>query len=105
MGKSQLSVEETRKMFVYVCKKMEESKEMLEKALSGRPPLSEAHYRYALVLSGEEQVGEADYHFGMAAKLRGDYVAALRHLRRAQERFGSESLWSVRINAELRQMQ
>ena len=32
MGKSQLSLEETRKMFIYVCKKMEESKDLLTQA-------------------------------------------------------------------------
>ena len=46
MGKSQLTVEETREMFVYVCKKMEESKDLLTQA--------------------DKAIGDGDHGVGMA---------------------------------------
>jgi predicted Zn-dependent protease len=48
------------------------------RAVESWPPLPEAHYQFALLLSGEGRLGEADYHFGKAARLRGDYASALR---------------------------
>ncbi len=69
------------------------------------PPLSEAHYQYALALSGTGRLGEADYHFGRAAALRGNYNGALESYRRARELLGAEADWAARIDAALAHME
>jgi tetratricopeptide (TPR) repeat protein len=69
------------------------------------PPLAEAHYQYALALSGAERLGEADFHFARAAVLRGDYVGALASYRRARERLGADPSWAARIDAALSRME
>jgi predicted Zn-dependent protease len=74
------------------------------RAVHSWPPLPVAHYQFALLLSGEGKLGEADYHFGKAARLRGDYRAALRSFTRAQSRLGSDPLWGIRIAEELQTM-
>jgi predicted Zn-dependent protease len=79
--------------------------EAFRRAVQSWPPLPVAHYQLALLLSGEEKLGEADYHFGKAARLRGDYVAALRSFGRARSRLGSDPIWGVRIAEELQSMQ
>jgi predicted Zn-dependent protease len=76
-----------------------------QKAVSALPPISEAHYQLGLMLAGREELGEADYHFGRAARLRGDFMSALRSFSRAQARLGSDPIWSTRIAEELWQMQ
>ena len=75
------------------------------RAVHSWPPLPVAHYQFALLLSGEGKLGEADYHFGKAARLRGDYAAALRSFSRARSRLGSDPLWGIRIAEELQSMQ
>jgi predicted Zn-dependent protease len=74
-------------------------------AVESWPPLPVAHYQFALLLSGEGRLGEADYHFGKAARLRGDYAAALRSFSRARSRLGSDPIWAVRLAEELQNMQ
>jgi tetratricopeptide (TPR) repeat protein len=76
-----------------------------QKAVAAFPAISEAHYQLALMLAGDETLGEADYHFGRAAKLRGDFSSALRSFGRAQARLGSDPIWTARIAEELWQMQ
>ena len=63
------------------------------------PQLAEAHYQYALALSGTGRLGEADFHFGRAAGLRGDYIGALASFRRARETLGTDPAWSARLDA------
>lgn len=76
-----------------------------EKAVNSWPPIPEAHYQYALLLVDEERLGEADFHFGMAARLRGDFAAALRSFSRAEARLGSDPLWGTKISSEMWRMQ
>jgi predicted Zn-dependent protease len=76
-----------------------------QKAVSALPPISEAHYQLGLMLAGGGKLGEADYHFGRAASLRGDFSSALRSFSRAQARLGSDPVWSTWIAEELWQMQ
>lgn len=78
--------------------------ESFRRAVHSWPPLPVAHYQFALLLSGEGKLGEADYHFGKAARLRGDYAAALRSFSRARSRLGSDPIWSIRIDEELQSM-
>jgi predicted Zn-dependent protease len=75
------------------------------KAVSAWPPLSEAHYQLGLMLTEKKELGEADYHFGKAARLRGDFSSALRSFTRAEARLGSDPVWATRIAAELWEMQ
>jgi predicted Zn-dependent protease len=75
------------------------------RAVHSWPPLPVAHYQFALLLSGDGKLGEADYHFGKAARLRGDYAAALRSFSRARSRLGTDPLWGIRIAEELQGMQ
>jgi predicted Zn-dependent protease len=79
--------------------------EAYEKAVSSWPPISEAHYQFALHLAEEKRLGEADFHFGKAAQLRGDYATALRSYHRAEARLGSDPVWGSKISAELWSMQ
>jgi predicted Zn-dependent protease len=69
------------------------------------PPLAEAHYQFALALSGTARLGEADFHFARAAGLRGDYTGALASYRRARERLGMDPAWAARIDAALAHME
>jgi hypothetical protein len=69
------------------------------------PPLSEAHYQLALFFVDDSRLGEADYHFGRAAFLRGDYADALRYFTRSSDRLGTNPNWRARIEAELRRME
>jgi predicted Zn-dependent protease len=69
------------------------------------PPLSEAHYQYALALSAAARLGEADFHFGRAAALRGDYGGALASYRRARVRFGADASWLARVDDALAHME
>ncbi|HWR97997.1 MAG TPA: M48 family metalloprotease, partial [Candidatus Methanoperedens sp.] len=69
------------------------------------PQLPEAHYQLALGLSAAGALGEADYHFGRAAELRGDYLGALASYRRARKLLGKDPLWEVRLDAALRHLQ
>jgi hypothetical protein len=50
-------------------------------------------------------LGEADFHFGRAAVLRGDYVRALMSFRRARERLGADPAWASRIESALQRME
>jgi len=79
--------------------------EAYEKSVNSWPPLSEAHYQFALYLAEEERLGEADFYFAKAAQLRGDYASALRNFRRAEARLGSDPGWGSRISSELWRMQ
>ncbi len=76
-----------------------------ETAARSWPPIPEAHYQLALLLTERERLGEADFHFGKAARLRGDFASALRSLNRAEARLGGDPLWSTRISEELWRMQ
>jgi predicted Zn-dependent protease len=76
-----------------------------QSAASSWPPISESHYQLALMLAEREELGEADYHFGKAARLRGDFASALRSFSRAGARLGSDPVWASRISAELLEMQ
>jgi len=76
-----------------------------QSAATSWPPISEAHYQLALMLAEREKLGEADYHFGKAARLRGDFVSALRSFSRAEGRLGSDPVWASRISSELWEMQ
>jgi tetratricopeptide (TPR) repeat protein len=69
------------------------------------PPLAEAHYQFALALSGTARLGEADFHFARAAGLRGDYTGALTSYRRARALLGSDAAWAARIDAALAHME
>jgi predicted Zn-dependent protease len=69
------------------------------------PQLSEAHYQYALALSGTQRLGEADFHFGRAAALRGDYLGAVNSYRQAREKLGADPAWSARLDQALRHME
>lgn len=82
-----------------------ESLERYARAAELGPPLAEAHYQYALALSGTTRLGEADFHFARAAGLRGDYIAALASYRRARERLGANPAWAARIDAALAHME
>ncbi len=82
-----------------------EALERYARATELGPPLAEAHYQYALALSGTERLGEADFHFARAAGLRGDYAGALASYRRARERLGADATWSARIDAALAHME
>jgi predicted Zn-dependent protease len=77
----------------------------LRKAVEARPPLPEAHYQLALMLVEREELGQADYHFGKAFRLRGDFAEALRSFNRAAARLGDDALWSTLIAEELWRMQ
>lgn len=79
--------------------------EAYEKSVNSWPPLSEAHYQFALYLVEEERLGEADFYFAKAAQLRGDFASALRNYRRAEARLGSDPGWGSRISSELWRMQ
>ena len=68
------------------------------------PQISEAHYQLALGLVGVNALGEADFHFGRAAELRGDYVGALESYRRARNLLGEDPLWAGRIDAAMRHL-
>jgi predicted Zn-dependent protease len=83
----------------------EEALERYGRAAELGPPLAEAHYQLALGLSGTRRLGEADFHFGRAAELRGDYLTALASYRRARGLLGADPLWAARIDAALRHMQ
>ena len=82
-----------------------EALERYARATELGPPLAEAHYQYALALSGTARLGEADFHFARAAGLRGDYIGALASYRRARERLGADPDWSARIDAALAHME
>jgi len=69
------------------------------------PPLPEAHYQLALALGAAGEHGEADYHFGRAAELRGDYVGALASYRRARRLLRDDPVWAARIGEALRGME
>jgi len=75
------------------------------RAVDLAPPLSEAHYQFALELSEAGRLGEADFHFGRAAVLRGDYVGALASFHRARERLGADPAWASRIERALQRME
>jgi predicted Zn-dependent protease len=75
------------------------------RAVEASPPLSEAHYQLALFFVDDSRLGEADYHFGRAAFLRGDYADALRYFTRSSDRLGTNPNWRARIEAELRRME
>jgi tetratricopeptide (TPR) repeat protein len=77
----------------------------LERAVEAWPPIAEAHYQLALMLVERDKLGQADYHFGRAARLRGDFAGALRSFTRAQSRLGTDPVWSTRIAEELWRMQ
>jgi predicted Zn-dependent protease len=83
----------------------EEARARYERATELAPQLSEAHYQLALALSETPRLGEADFHFGRAAELRGDYVGAMRSYRRAREHLGTDPLWAARIAAALKHME
>ena len=82
-----------------------EALERYARATELGPPLSVAHYQFALALSGTTRLGEADYHFARAAALRGDYTGALASYRRARERLGADAAWAARIDAALAHME
>ena len=69
------------------------------------PPLAEAHYQYALALSGTARLGEADFHFARAAGLRGDYAGGFASYRRARGLLGTDPAWAARIDAALSHME
>jgi len=69
------------------------------------PQLAEAHYQFALALSGTARLGEADFHFARAAGLRGDYTGALASYQRARLLLGADPTWAARINAALAHME
>ena len=83
----------------------DEALERYARATELGPPLAEAHYQYALALSGAARLGEADFHFARAAVLRGDYVGALVSYRRARELLGGDAAWAARIDAALARME
>jgi len=56
------------------------------------PQIPEAHYQLALGLVDAGALGEADFHFGRAAALRGDYLGALASYRRARKLPGGSGL-------------
>lgn len=82
-----------------------EALERYARAVELAPPLAEAHYQYALALSGTARLGEADFHFARAAGLRGDYTGALASYRRARALLGSDPTWAARIDAALAHME
>ncbi len=82
-----------------------EALERYARATELGPPLAEAHYQFALALSGDARLGEADFHFARAAALRGDYTGALASYRRARVRLGSDASWAARIDAALAHME
>ena len=82
-----------------------EALERYARATELGPPLAEAHYQFALALSGTARLGEADFHFARAAGLRGDYTGALASYRRARERLGADPAWATRIDAALAHME
>ena len=82
-----------------------EALERYARATELGPPLAEAHYQYALALSGTARLGEADFHFARAAGLRGDYTGALASYRRARGLLGSDPAWAARIDAALAHME
>ena len=82
-----------------------EALERYARATELGPPLAEAHYQYALALSGTARLGEADFHFARAAGLRGDYTGALASYRRARGLLGSDAAWAARIDAALAHME
>ena len=82
-----------------------EALERYARATELGPPLAEAHYQFALALSGTARLGEADFHFARAAGLRGDYTGALASYRRARERLGADPAWAARIDAALAHME
>ncbi len=82
-----------------------EALERYARAVELGPPLAEAHYQFALALSGTARLGEADFHFARAAGLRGDYAGALASYRRARERLGKDPAWMARIDAALARME
>jgi len=82
-----------------------EALERYARATELGPPLAEAHYQFALALSGTTRLGEADFHFARAAGLRGDYTGALASYRRARERIGADAAWAARIDAALAHME
>ena len=69
------------------------------------PQIPEAHYQLALGLVGAGALGEADFHFGRSAELRGDYLTALESFRRARRLLGEDPRWAVRLDAALRHLQ
>jgi tetratricopeptide (TPR) repeat protein len=69
------------------------------------PQLPEAHYQLALGLVDTGALGEADFHFGRASELRGEYLGALVSYRRARRLLGTDPGWSARIDAALRHLQ
>jgi predicted Zn-dependent protease len=83
----------------------EEGFRSLQRAVELWPPVSEAHYQLALMLVEREKLGQADYHFGKASSLRGDFAGAYRSFSRAEDRLGTDPLWSTRIAEEMWRMQ
>lgn len=77
----------------------------LQRAVELWPPLPEAHYQLALMLVEREKLGQADYYFGKASRLRGDFAGAYRSFKRAEDRLGTDPLWSTRIAEEMWRMQ
>ena len=82
-----------------------EALERYARATELGPPLAEAHYQFALALSGTARLGEADFHFARAAGLRGDYIGALASYRRARGLLGADPDWAARIDAALAHME
>jgi predicted Zn-dependent protease len=85
--------------------KSEEALACYRRATELDPQLAESHYQLALALSGAGRRGEADFSFGRASALRGDYAGALRSLRRSRELLGGDPLWRSRIEKELKHME
>ncbi len=83
----------------------EEARAQYRRAAGLEPALAEAHYQLALSLGPVGQRGEADFHFGRAAELRGDYAGALASYRRARPQLGADPVWAARIGEALRRME
>ncbi len=74
---------------------------LYRKALEGRPELPEAHFRYGMIMGDRGRAGEAAYHLGVAALLRGKFGEARSLLAQADRELGESIYWRGLIDERL----